>query len=104
MLKDYNAFIHIPAAFLIILISFLFQISSLEWVCILSAICLVWITEIINTAFERLVDLVSPEKNKLAGEVKDVAAGSVLIAVFYAILVGGIIFGKRVLILFDFMF
>lgn len=98
MLKDYNAFIHIPAAIFAILISFVFQISSLEWISVLSAIAFVWITEILNTALEKLVDLVSSEKNKVAGQIKDLSAGAVLIATFYAILVGILIFGERVIL------
>jgi diacylglycerol kinase len=99
MLKDYNAFIHIPAAIFALIFSFVFQISSLEWICVLSAIAFVWTTEILNTALEKLVDLVSPERNKLAGQIKDLAAGAVLIATLYAVLVGIIIFSERIIIL-----
>jgi diacylglycerol kinase len=99
MLKDYNAFIHIPAAIFAVSLSFAFQISSLEWICVLSAISFVWTTEILNTALEKLVDLVSPEQNKLAGQIKDLAAGAVLIATLYAVLVGIIIFSERIIIL-----
>lgn len=100
MLKDYNIYIHIPAAFLAIGSSWWFELSYLEWIAIFSAIVLVWITEILNTALEKLVDLVSPEKNKLAGQIKDLAAGSVLIAAFYALLVGIFIFSKKIATLF----
>ena len=100
MLNDYNAFIHVPSAILAILFGFAFQISSTEWIFILSAIASVWITEILNTALEKLVDLVSPKKNKIAGQVKDLAAGAVLIAALYALVVGIIIFGERLSLLF----
>ncbi|WP_338791565.1 diacylglycerol kinase family protein [Bernardetia sp. MNP-M8] len=96
MLRDYNVFIHIPASILALLLSFAFQINLLEWISILSAICFVWVTEILNTALEKLVDLVSPDRNKLAGQIKDLAASAVLIATIYAILVGIIIFGRRI--------
>ncbi len=97
MLRDYNAFIHVPAAIFVVIISFVFQISSLEWIAVLSAISFVWITEILNTALEKVVDLISPEKNNLAGQIKDLSAGAVLIATFYAVLVGVIIFGERII-------
>ncbi|WP_291722903.1 diacylglycerol kinase family protein [Bernardetia sp.] len=96
MLKDYNAFIHIPSAILATTFSFAFQISSTEWLFILSAIALVWISEILNTALEKLVDLVSPERNETAGQIKDLAAGAVLVAAIYALVVGIIIFGERI--------
>jgi diacylglycerol kinase len=45
-----------------------------------------------NSAIESLVDLVSPEKNSLAGKAKDIAAGAVLVAAICAAIVGLIIF------------
>ena len=45
-----------------------------------------------NTAIENLVNLVSPEKNKTAGLVKDIAAGAVLITVVFSVIIGLIIF------------
>ena len=48
--------------------------------------------ELFNTAIERLVDLVSPRRNPLAGQVKDIAAGAVLVCALAAIAVGLIIF------------
>jgi diacylglycerol kinase len=48
--------------------------------------------EMINSAIENLVDLVSPEYNKLAGKAKDIAAGAVLVAAICAAIVGLIIF------------
>lgn len=50
-----------------------------------------------NTAIERLVNLVSPERNPIAGDVKDIAAGSVLICAIVAAIVGIIIFMPYVL-------
>ena len=54
---------------------------------------LVWITEAINTALEKLVDLVSPDHHPLAGQVKDLAAGAVLLAAGFAVLVGLLVLG-----------
>lgn len=48
--------------------------------------------ELFNTAIERLVDLVSPERHPIAGFVKDVAAGAVLLCAVAAAIVGGLFF------------
>ena len=48
--------------------------------------------EAMNTAVERLVNLVSPQFHPIAGDVKDVAAGAVLLAALAAAIVGCIIF------------
>jgi diacylglycerol kinase len=53
---------------------------------------LVFIAELINTALETLVDLVSPEINPKAGLIKDISAAAVLIAAIFACLVGCFIF------------
>lgn len=48
--------------------------------------------ELFNTAIERLVDLVSPGRHPLAGQVKDIAAGAVLVCAAAAAIIGLIIF------------
>ena len=53
---------------------------------------LVLAAEAFNTAIERLVNLVSPDYHPIAGDVKDIAAGAVLICAVTAALVGAIIF------------
>ena len=59
------------------------------------AITAVWVAEGLNTALERLTDLVSPGFHPLAGKAKDIAAGAVLITVIGAVSIGIIIFGPR---------
>jgi len=69
-----------------------FSISALEWCAILLALGLVWAAEGLNTALERLTDLVSPGFHPLAGKAKDLAAGAVLLASVAAFLTGLIVF------------
>ena len=69
-----------------------FSISALEWCAILLALGLVWAAEGMNTALERLTDLVSPEFHPLAGKAKDLAAGAVLLASVASFLTGLIVF------------
>jgi diacylglycerol kinase len=57
----------------------------------------VGITEALNTAIECLTDLVSPEFHPLAGKVKDISAGAVLIAAIGAAVVGAVIFVPKVI-------
>jgi diacylglycerol kinase len=68
------------------------SITPLEWCAILLALGLVWAAEGLNTALERLTDLVSPGYHPLAGKAKDLAAGAVLLASVGAFLVGLIVF------------
>jgi len=92
VLTQHNFYIHIIIALIAILLGFLLQINNLEWVAIIIVIGLVISAEIFNTAIEELVNLVSPQKNKKAGIVKDLSAGAVLILAVVALLTGIIIF------------
>lgn len=73
-----------------------FSISGLEWCAVILATALVWTAEGLNTALERLTDLVSPHYHPLAGQAKDIAAGAVLLAVVGAFCVGMVVFLPRV--------
>lgn len=68
------------------------QLSRADWLWITMAIALVLITEILNTAIEELVNLVSPGYHELAGKVKDIAAGAVFLAATISLIIGAIVF------------
>ena len=56
--------------------------------------------EMINTGLEKLVDLISPEYHPLAGRIKDISAGVVLVASIIAVIIGFIIFLPAIINLF----
>jgi diacylglycerol kinase (ATP) len=74
-----------------------FRLAPLEWCLVVFAIALLWVAEGLNSALERLTDLVSPGHHPLAGKAKDIAAGAVMIALVAAVSIGIIIFGPRLL-------
>ena len=78
--------------FQFVFLGFGLGITRGEWVVVCLCIGLVISAELFNTAIERLVDLVSPQRHPLAGQVKDIAAGAVLVCALAAIAVGLIIF------------
>lgn len=90
--KEHNAWIHLTVAVLVILVGFYFDIQRGEWIAVIGCIGAVMAAEAFNTAIERLVNLVSPEWHPIAGEVKDIAAGAVLICAITAAIIGLIIF------------
>ena len=81
-------------AFVTIAAGFYFDITLIEWCIVLLTIGLVIGLEIINTAIENLVDLVTTEWKPLAGRIKDMAAGAVLTASVIALAVGVMVFRK----------
>ncbi len=90
--KEANMNIHLIMTALVIICGVLFSINTTEWMLCIICFGVVISLEMINSAIENLVDLVSPEKNKLAGRTKDIAAGAVLIAAICTAIVGLIIF------------
>jgi diacylglycerol kinase (ATP) len=87
-----NAWIHLAAAFLVCAAGFYVHISKGEWMAVIFAIAFVFVTEMVNTAIEKLTDLVSPDYNELAGKVKDIAAGAVLLASIAAVVIACMVF------------
>lgn len=90
--KEHNAWIHCTAIVLVTMAGFHYKITSTEWCLVLICFGLVLASEAFNTAIERLVNLVSPDFHPIAGDVKDVAAGAVLICAIVAAIIGSIIF------------
>lgn len=90
--KEPNARIHCAVLVAVTAAGILFEITRTEWLVILLCFATVLAAEAFNTAIERLVDLVSPDYHPVAGEVKDIAAGAVLICAIFAALIGLIIF------------
>ena len=64
------------------------KISSLEWCICLTLFGLIMALELVNTAVEAVVDLVTEERKPLAKIAKDTAAGAVLIAAIMAAIAG----------------
>jgi diacylglycerol kinase (ATP) len=87
-----NFQIHIIIALTASVLGLWLHISKIDWLFIILSIALVWALEIINTAIEVLVDFVSPEFHPLAGKVKDIAAGAVLVSAIAAVILGSIVF------------
>ena len=89
-----NLKVQFMIALITVLAGFYFNITATEWSLILLSIAAVMGFEMMNTAMESLVDLVTRERKPLAGKVKDVAAGAVLFASIIAVIIGVIIFRK----------
>jgi diacylglycerol kinase len=87
----------IAVALLVIGAGFYVNITSEEWCIVVLCIGVVIGLELMNSAIESLVDLVTLERKPLAGKIKDVAAGAVLVVSFMAVVIGIIIFRKYLL-------
>jgi diacylglycerol kinase (ATP) len=94
-----NLRIHLIIAVLVAIIGRYLHLSFIEWCFIIGCFGLVIGAELMNTAIEKLVYIVSPDINPKAGLVKDIAAGAVLICAITAAIIGCVIFIPKLLTL-----
>lgn len=96
IIKEHNARVHIVAIVCVIGLGLYFNLKVTEWIVICIAAGLVFISEIFNTAIERLADIVEPKINQKIGLIKDYCAGAVLISAIISLIVGGFIFIPKI--------
>lgn len=101
--KEKNMHIHAVAAAIVLVIAAFFNLTAPEYAVLIIVIMAVFCAELFNTAIEKLTDIVSPQYSKAAGIVKDIAASAVLVCAIGSAAVGIIIFGRRILALFNAM-
>ncbi len=87
-----NIKIHLGVALIVIILGFLFNISSNDWEKIVILIGMVISLELTNTAIEAVVDSLTSVEHPGAKLAKDVSAGAVLVAAITALVCGIIIF------------
>lgn len=92
-----NLRIHALATFLVIGLGFLLDIAAWEWCALIMTCGAVWAAELLNTAIERLADRVTSEREEIIRNVKDTAAGAVLMMSLAAVGVSVVIFLPRLL-------
>lgn len=89
--------IHLLATIAVIVLGILLHIALNEWIVIFICISMVWCLELINTAIENIVDMVSPERQERARNIKDIAAGAVLFAAICSVIIACLIFIPKII-------
>lgn len=92
ILSERNIRIHLVVTIYVLYFARFYSLSRAEYILLILTICFVIATEMLNTAIETVVDLVTEAYARLAKIAKDVAAGAVLVAAFAAVVVGIILF------------
>ena len=90
--NERNMKIHVAVTLFVIIAGFVLGLSITEWCICLGLFGLVMALELVNTAVEAVVDLVTAKRHPLAKIAKDTAAGAVLIAAIMAAVIGLLIF------------
>lgn len=95
--SEQNFRIHLFAGAIAVMLGFYLDITRLEWLLVIGCIAAVMSIEVMNTAIEKLCDIISPQYNEKIKIVKDLAAAAVLIVSAGALITGCIIFIPRVI-------
>jgi len=90
--EEQNLHIQSMAAIIVVAMGAYFGLSRLEWVALILVIGLVIIMEVVNSAIERVTDMLKPRLNTYVKEIKDIMAAAVMLASIIAVLVGALIF------------
>lgn len=90
-----NMRIHMIIAILVIISSLFLNLTRIEMIMLIFAIALVLITELLNTASELIIDLITEKHHPLAKIIKDMTAGAVLFASICAAIAGYLIFMRK---------
>jgi len=98
MLKnEHNSRIHLLAGIFALTLGIILKLNYSEWCLLLIVICIVFLTELLNTSLESLADLIDPEWNEKIREAKDYSAAAVMISALVSIVVGCLIFIPKLL-------
>jgi len=92
LVTQHNAWIHLAATAVVVVAGWTVRLAASEWILIIISLVLVWVTEAINTSFEFLCDVASPDFHPLVEKAKNIAAGAVLISAIGAVFIGGVVF------------
>jgi len=95
-----NMRIHVTIAVLVVILGILARLTPLEWVALSICMALVLVGEMLNTAIESMVDLITPEWHPLAKRAKDIGAGMVLLFALLSVVVGCFVFIPALMRLF----
>ena len=91
-----NIKVHFAIGIIVLLLGIYLKLNLLEWCILFLTINMVITGEMINTALEKTIDLVTEEYRILAKIVKDVAAGAVLISDIFSVIIGILLFYPKI--------
>jgi diacylglycerol kinase (ATP) len=90
--SQHNAWVHFAATIAVIIAGTFARLGRDEWCWLIIVMMAVWTAEALNTAFELLCDVASPDFHPIVEKAKDAAAGAVVLSAVGSVAVGLLIF------------
>lgn len=88
---------HLLATVSVFLLGLYYRITTLEWLVLVFTVNMVLVAEMVNTALESMVDLITLEYRQSAKIAKDVSAGMVLVSAALSVVIALIIFLPKII-------
>lgn len=88
---------HLAAMLMVCLAGYYLNLGFFEWLVLIFTFNLVLVSEMVNTAIEAMVDLITLERRQDAKIAKDVSAGMVLVSAIFSVVIGLYIFVPKIL-------
>jgi diacylglycerol kinase len=99
--EEQNFRLELLSALAVVLLMFVFDLRTTDRAILTLAIILVLVLELMNSIFERMVDLLKPRIHHYVEDIKDIMAGTVLVASVGSALIGILIFWPHIADLFQ---
>jgi diacylglycerol kinase len=90
--EEQNIKIQLIIGTIIVLLGIFLQISASEWIPLILSMAMVILAEVLNSAVERVADVLKPRINEYVREIKDIMAGAVMITAITSIIIGILVF------------
>ncbi|MEA2088838.1 MAG: diacylglycerol kinase family protein [Patescibacteria group bacterium] len=90
--SEQNFRFHSMAAILVLLMAVILRVERTDFIILILLIGLVLVLELVNTIFERLIDILKPRIHEYSKEIKNISSSIVLLAAFISVIIGIIIF------------
>ena len=98
--EEQSVYIHLISAVILLVLSFSLKISLVEWLIVIAIIGLTLTIELLNTAIENAVDLITTDFNPLAKVAKDTASAAEFVLAITSAIISLIIFIPKIMVLF----
>ncbi len=89
---EHNAWLHLICTLCVVILALSVKVTNSEAIALVIAVALVWITEMVNTCIEKVMDMISKEYDVRIKVIKDISAGAVLVAAAAALVIGLFVF------------
>lgn len=83
---------------IVIVVGFWLGITRSEWVELVIALGIVWVTECLNTAVEAVVNIAAPDPHPMAKVSKDVASTATFLSVLVFVIIIGLVLGEPLIV------